>query len=1152
MCDFLACKIPQLPQRGKKFVWHCPESGEALWLTEIKKENPQTPFCIICDSAQNARILKTALAFFAPDFKSAILPDSETLPYDPFSPHPDLTSEKLHTLWQISQNTVDFLIIPTNVALQRLAPVSFLSGQSFFLKKGQKIALNNFRKRLQMTGYVATHQVINPGEYALRGAILDVFPMGSQFPFRLDLFDDEIESIRLFDAETQRSSQKTDEINILPAHEFPTDEKAIALFRANFRETFENTENPIYKNISKGFIPSGIEYYLPLFFNETATIFDYIFNDSILFLTPKTFEEMSTFYKDLEKRFEFLQNDRPLLKPEALFLTPEIFFKKAHDFGQIVFKPIPTELPEILINRRASEPLKNLIDFEKNHSNDKIFLLTDSLGRQEIILSLLNERNLNPLEIKNFKDKNSHFNISVAPLEKGFGAIFHGKPHFFFTENELYAWNRKYFKKSTAPSVDWWLKDLTELKIGDAVVHESHGVGRYAGLVKIEGSEEEFLKLLYADDAVLLVPVAQLQVISRYGGASSDGAPLNHLGSDSWDKTRRRAAQKASDVAAELLLLYARRQSQKGHAFCFDMRAYERFAAGFAFDETPDQAVAIAAVLKDMASEKPMDRLICGDVGFGKTEVALRAAFCAVLGGKQVAILCPTTLLCEQHFQTFVSRFQSVQEEWPVKIAQLSRFKSAKESQKIIQELQNGSVDIVIGTHKLISESVSFKRLGLIVIDEEHRFGVKQKEKLKKMRSEVDILTLTATPIPRTLAMSMEGLRDFSIISSAPNKRLAIKTFVLRHQASIMREAILRELKRGGQVYVVHNDVKTMEEAHRRLEKLVPEAKIVVGHGQMRETELERVMRDFTAGRANVLLASTIIETGLDNPHANTILIERAENFGLAQLHQLRGRVGRSHHQAYAYLLIDDEKTLKRDARQRLEAIAASDELGAGFYLAMQDLEIRGAGEILGENQSGEMAEVGFELYNQLLSRAVENLKKNNAPADFESLLAGGSATEINLHLPAFLPEDFCPDIHERLRLYKRLSNAESNDALDDFIQELIDRFGKLAPYAQNLCAVHRLRIFLKPYPIQKIEALSDSIRVQFSADFSKNTADNSAQNLTIDPAQIIFLIQNDKRFKLTGQDQLRFIVDSTNLQERIQAIHELLRLLTQKPNFPR
>lgn len=1144
-CDFLTFSAPKLPQAGKKFTWESPESGEALWLSELKESAKDTPFCIICDSAQAARALKTALAFFAPNFKTAILPDSETLPYDPFSPHPDLISEKLKTLWQMSQNAVDFLIIPAAVALQRLAPSAFLIGQTFLLKAGERIALNAFRQRLQEAGYVATKQVIAAGEYALRGAILDVFPMGSKSPFRLDLFDDEIESIRLFDVETQRSVQKVDEINILPAHEFPTDEKAVALFRANFRECFNNTQNQIYQQISKGFIPAGIEYYLPLFFNETATLFDYLLNESILFLTPSTFNEMSAFYKDLEKRFDFLQNERPLLKPESLFLKPDEFFKNAANFGQIILKPIKTELPEILINRRLADPLKNFSDFKNNHEKDKIFLFADSLGRQEIILSLFNERNLNPTEIKDFKNENSNFNIAIAPLEKGFGAIFHGQRHFFFTESELYASSRKHLKKSaTATNIDLWLKDLTELKIGDAVVHESHGVGRYAGLVKIEGSEEEFLKLLYADDAVLLVPVAQLQVISRYGGANNDSAPLNHLGSDAWDKARRRAAQKAADVAAELLLLYARRQAQKGHAFAFDTKAYERFAAGFAFDETPDQAAAIQAVLNDMASEKPMDRLICGDVGFGKTEVALRAAFCAVLGGKQVAILCPTTLLCEQHFQTFVARFQSVQAEWPVKIAQLSRFKSVKESQEIIKELKDGTVDIVIGTHKLIGETVAFKRLGLIVIDEEHRFGVKQKEKLKKMRAEVDILTLTATPIPRTLAMSMEGLRDFSIIASAPDKRLAIKTFVLRHQGSIMREAILRELKRGGQVYVVHNDVKTMADAHRRLEKLVPEAKIVVGHGQMREAELARVMRDFTAGRANVLLSSTIIETGLDNPHANTILIERAENFGLAQLHQLRGRVGRSHHQAYAYLLIDDEKSLKRDARQRLDAIAASDELGAGFYLAMQDLEIRGAGEILGENQSGEMADVGFELYNQLLSRAVDNLKKNKQSADFEDLLHGDSAMEINLHLPAFLPEDFCPDINERLRLYKRLASAENDETLDDFTQELIDRFGKLPPYAQNLCATHRLRIFLKPFPIQKLEAKSDAIRLQFSADFAKNTA--------IDPAQIIYLIQNDKRFKLAGQDQLRFIVDSESLDERLLKIHELFNLLTQKPNFPR
>ncbi len=1128
--------LPHLPPKAHTFPWKMPQGALSFYLSQLKKENPQQHFLVLTDSSQSAQALLTALSFFAPQFKTALLPDSETLPYDVFSPHPDLNAQKINTLWEVANQQVDFLILSAATALSRFAPPSFLLREAFSLKKGDSLHLENFRKRLQEAGYSSTHQVLRQGEYAVRGNLLDVFPSISQHPLRIDLFDEEVESIRFFDVETQRSFEKKDCIHILPAFDFPTNENALSLFRTNFRARFNSTDSLIYQNISKGFIPAGIEYYFPLFFkeNETVSIFNYLNKNTTLIYTPHTMDEMNVFQKEVLERFHFLNNfesERLLLTPEELYFSAEDFFKESKNWGSILLKEEAFSLPDIAINHQFANPLKSFQQFKEENQNAKILLFADSLGREEIISSLFKQHQFNLKTIPHFKEWENpkpDLALSVLPLEKGFAFSFHGQAHFFFTENELYQGKRKLFKKQKETQIDLYFKDLTELKINDAVVHERHGVGRYAGLVKIE--EGEFLKILYANSAALLVPVSELNVISRYGGQSAESAPLNVLGNDQWEKTKKRAQEEISDVAAELLKLYAERQSQKGHAFTFDEELYARFQAGFAFEETPDQAAAIEAVLKDLQSEKPMDRLICGDVGFGKTEVALRAAFCAVLDGKQVAILCPTTLLCEQHYQSFLARFLPLQNDLPVQIAQLSRFNSAKESKAITEGLKNGSVDILIGTHKLISGKAQFKNLGLLIIDEEHRFGVKQKEKLKSLRANVDCLTLTATPIPRTLAMSMEGLRDFSIIASAPQKRLSIKTFVTKAHKSVIREAILRELKRGGQVYFVHNDVKSILEAERRLTHLVPEAKILVGHGQMRETELEGVMRDFSARRANVLLSSTIIETGIDNPHANTILIENADQFGLAQLHQLRGRVGRSHHQAYAYLLVEDEKHLKKEARQRLDAIASSEELGAGFYLAMQDLEIRGAGEILGSAQSGEMAAVGFELYNQMLNRAVQELKNEN-PIPKENV-------EINLHLPSFLPEDYCPDINERLRLYKRLAHTENENDLENLTEELIDRFGKLPDSAHNLLSTHYWRIFLKDYPVLKLDAQGQFIRVQFNEDIQKNSK--------INPLRVIDLIQNDRRFQLNGKDLLRFQMDSNNLKERNTAIAEFFRLLTQ------
>ncbi len=971
--------------------------------------------------------------------------------------------------------------------------------------------------------------------------------MGSALPYRLDLFDNEIDSIKSFDPDSQRTLYPVPEVRLLPAREFPMDDRGRTRFRQRFREVFEGdpARSGIYKDISSGIAPAGIEYWLPLFFDETATLFDYLPKDALIVTQGNVPAAIAHFWNDTRSRYNLLSGEksRPLLPPADLFLSDEEFFLAAKAYGRIQLTestPSPSRegqgwkwgsrLPPLAIDRRAEDPLTTLKAFVAQFPG-RILLHAESPGRRETLNTLLNEHGLHAEAIGNFAEflaSDAKLALTISPLHGGFCLT---ERFALITESELYAGipRRTRREAQRKAGFDNWLKDLTELKVGDPVVHEHHGIGRYRGLIHMDLGEGpmEFLELQYAFEAKLFVPVSQLHVISRYSGPDPDTAPLHTLGSGQWEKARKKAAEQARDTAAELLALYAARATRQGHAFTFDENDYERFADGFGFEETPDQAQAIAAVIDDMRSGKPMDRLVCGDVGFGKTEVALRAAFCAVAGGKQVAVLCPTTLLCEQHFQTFSDRFA----DWPIRIAELSRFKTTRESAQTLKEMAEGKIDIVIGTHRLISKDIQFSRLGLVIIDEEHRFGVRQKEALKSLRAEVDVLTLTATPIPRTLAMSMEGIRDFSVIATAPQKRLAIKTFVSRFFDGIIREAVLRELKRGGQVYFLHNEVDTIANMREKLEKLVPEARIVVGHGQMNERELERVMRDFTGQRANLLLCTTIIETGIDNPHANTILINRAEKFGLAQLHQLRGRVGRSHHQAYAYLLVQDEKAMTKEARQRLEAIQMMEELGSGFYLAMHDLEIRGAGEVLGDNQSGEMQEVGFHLYSEMLGRAVAALKQGR-DADLAQPL--GIATEINLHVPALLPDAYCPDVHERLTLYKRLANCNHDDEISALQEELIDRFGDLPPQGVSLIASHRLRLLAKPLGVQKLDAGSDQIVLQF------------APNPPIEPMNIIHLIQKNRAYKLAGQDKLALIRHSPTLDDKVANIKEMLRALVE------
>ncbi|MES2771031.1 MAG: transcription-repair coupling factor [Pseudomonadota bacterium] len=1109
---------------------------------------------VITASAKDAQRLLLEIPWFAPEVKVQILPDWETLPYDHFSPHHDLVSERLATLYGLLRGECDVLLVPASTAVYRLTPPAYLAAYTFFLSKGEALKSEQLRAQLSLAGYHHVTQVIAPGEYSIRGGLLDLFPMGSALPYRIDLFDEEIESIKTFDVDNQRSLYPVAEIRLLPAREFPLDDKGRAHFRQRFREIFEGEPAKIalYKDISNGVAPAGIEYWLPLFFDETATLFSYLPENSVLYLHGDVPEAIRAFWRNAVSRYDMLSGDqsRPLLPPAELFLSEEAFFVAAKPYARLTLnaqanttdannlRGLNDALPKLAIDRRAEDPLSQLKSFIA-HFPGRILLIAESAGRRETLAQLLSEYAVQAENASNFAEflnASTRCALTVGPIHEGFQSteISPNEAIALISENELYAnspTRRTRHREQRKASLDNWLRDLTELKIGDPVVHEQHGIARYQGLLMLDlgEGEMEFLSLHYAGATKLYVPVAQLHLISRYSGSDPDAAPLHTLGTPQWEKAKRRAAEQARDTAAELLALYAQRAARQGHAFEFTAHDYDAFAEGFGFEETPDQASAIAAVIDDMKSGKPMDRLVCGDVGFGKTEVALRAAFCAVAGGKQVAVLCPTTLLCEQHYQTFSDRFAQIAHSWPINIVELSRFKTAKETSQALKALAEGKVDIVIGTHKLLQKDVQFTRLGLVVIDEEHRFGVRQKEALKALRAEVDVLTLTATPIPRTLGMSLEGLRDFSIIATAPQKRLAIKTFVSNFSDGIIREALLREFKRGGQVYFLHNEVHTIDNMRDKLAQLVPDARIVIGHGQMNERELERVMREFTQQHANLLLCTTIIETGIDNPHANTILINRAEKFGLAQLHQLRGRVGRSHHQAYAYLLTHEESGLTKQAKQRLEAIQMMDELGAGFYLAMHDLEIRGAGEVLGDNQSGEMQEVGFNLFTEMLNRAVTALKQGKEPDLSQAL---GIGTEINLHTPALLPNAYAPDVHERLNLYKRLANCNTQEDLNAMQEELIDRFGALPTQAQSLLESHRLRLLCKPLGIIKLDASGEKILLHFQA------------TPPIEPMRIINLIQSNRNYQLAGQDKLIYKCHSASLAERVSAVKVLLRQL--------
>jgi len=1112
----------------------------------ISQAAQKTPVIVITPDSLSAQRLVEDIQFYAkPDLPLLIFPDWETLPYDLFSPHQDIISERLTTLYHLPDIEQGVLVLPVNTLMSRLAPTDYVKAKSLLLTTGQHLNPEKWRQQLELSGYRRVEQVMEHGEFAVRGSLLDLFPMGSNMPYRIDLFDDEVDSIRNFDPDTQRSQSTIKEIRLLPAREFPLSDESIEQFRSQWRTEFSGdpTRCPIYRDVSANLAPAGIEYYLPLFFEKTHTLFDYLPSNNLIITLEGVLERAEQFWQEISERYEQLRHnvERPILPPTQLFLQANQVFAELHHYPHINLTQDETANglnfatrppPNLPVNSRASQPLVALQKFLETFQG-RVLIGGETTGRRESLLELLNKYNLVAKVVDNwqaFLHSKDSLCLTVAPLEQGL--VLEEPQLAIISETQLFGERvaqRRWRKKTIQRDTDSIVRDLTELTIGAPVVHEEHGVGRYQGLITLElgGIEAEFLHLEYAKQDKLYVPVSSLHLISRFTGMDPERAPLHRLGSAQWEKAKRKAAQKASDVAAELLDIYARRAAREGHVFKINQNDYQGFAQAFPFEETPDQQDAIEAVLEDMYSEHPMDRLICGDVGFGKTEVAMRAAFVAVMDGQQVAILVPTTLLSQQHYQTFQDRFA----EWPVRIEQLSRFRSKKQQTESLKAVVEGQADIVVGTHKLLQDNVKFKNLGLVIIDEEHRFGVKQKERFKSLRAEVDILTLTATPIPRSLNMALSHLRDLSIIATPPARRLAVKTFIREWESPLITEAILRELKRGGQVYFMHNNIDTIGKIAREVEELVPEARVQIAHGKMREHELEHVMQDFYHRRFNVLVCTTIIETGIDVPSANTIIINRADKLGLAQLYQLRGRVGRSHHRAYAYLITPPRQTMTKDALKRIDAIGSLEELGMGFTLATHDLEIRGAGELLGSGQSGHMQEIGYNLYSELLERAVAALKSGEQPELDRPLNQG---TEINLHSPALLPSDYLPDVHTRLIMYKRIANAPDLQALDDIQVEMIDRFGLLPEQAEALIKITELKLKATPLKIRKIDFGAQGGYVLFD------------EQGTIEPLKIVNLIQMQPfHYKLDGQEKLQFLLELPSFSERCQALETFLTQLS-------
>ncbi|HDS1522572.1 TPA: transcription-repair coupling factor [Stenotrophomonas maltophilia] len=1143
---------PPLPRAGQlRAWWRAPASPTALaWYLAQAARAHDAPLLVIARDNHGANQLEADLHTLLggdPALPVVAFPDWETLPYDRFSPHPDIISQRLSALHRLPTLKRGLVIVPVQTLLQQLAPRSYVIGGSFDLKVGQRLDLETEKRRLESAGYRNVPQVMDPGDFAVRGGLLDVFPMGADEPLRVELLDEDIDSIRAFDPESQRSLDKVEAVHMLPGREVPMDEASIARVLATLRERFDvdTRRSALYQDLKSGLAPAGVEYYLPLFFERTATLFDYLPDGSLPVVCAGTGEAAEAFWAQTGERYEQRRHDveRPLLPPSALYLSPELLRERLNDAPRIEVwaadhariadahplgdQPLPP-LPVAARDAPAGDALKSFL----GHYPGRVLIAADSPGRREALLEVLQAAELKPpvvADLPAFLADDARFAIAVAPLEDGFAL---DDPRIaVLTERQLFperaGSTRRTRRAGREPEAI--IRDLGELTEGAPIVHEDHGVGRYRGLIAMDvgGMPGEFLEIEYAKGDRLYVPVAQLHLISRYSGASAETAPLHSLGGEQWSKAKRKAAEKVRDVAAELLEIQARRQARAGLALQVDRAMYEPFAAGFPFEETPDQLAAIDATLRDLASSQPMDRVVCGDVGFGKTEVAVRAAFAAASAGKQVAVLVPTTLLAEQHYRNFRDRFA----DYPLKVEVLSRFKTTKEIKAELEKVAAGTIDVIVGTHRLLQPDVKFKDLGMVIVDEEQRFGVRQKEALKALRANVHLLTLTATPIPRTLNMAMAGLRDLSIIATPPPNRLAVQTFITQWDNALLREAFQRELARGGQLYFLHNDVESIGRMQRELSELVPEARIGIAHGQMPERELEKVMLDFQKQRFNVLLSTTIIESGIDIPNANTIIINRADRFGLAQLHQLRGRVGRSHHRAYAYLVAPDRRSITPDAEKRLEAIASMDELGAGFTLATHDLEIRGAGELLGEDQSGQMAEVGFSLYTELLERAVRSIKQGKLP----DLDAGEEVrgAEVELHVPALIPEDYLPDVHTRLTLYKRISSARDSDALRELQVEMIDRFGLLPDAAKHLFAIAELKLKANTLGIRKLDLGENGGRIVFES------------KPIIDPMAVIQLIQKQPNlYAMEGPDKLRIKHPLPLPEDRFNAARALLTTL--------
>lgn len=1153
--------LPQLSsifgkQTWGKQTWRGLEScSQALLIAEMSKQ--AQPLLVVTADTASANRLREEVQFFlgnSCDYPILHFPDWETLPYDHFSPHDDIVSERLKSLNTLINMKQGVIIAPITTLMTRIPPREHLQSYSLSLSVGDQFHVDQRRRQLEEAGYRCVDTVYEHGEFAVRGSLFDLYPMGSTLPYRIDLFDETIDTLRTFDPETQRSIEQTESITLLPAREFPIDDAGIKFFRKQWHERFDNVDHrqcPLYQDISEGIAPAGIEYYLPLFFDRCASLFDYLSENSGIVTLAGLENAGDHYWQEVNNRYESRCGDlqRPLLTPKEIFLaTNEVFsaikaFRHIQLLGHIDESDITKgvffntkALPTVAIEGQSDTPLLNLNTFTTK-TDYRILFCVESAGRREALLDILKQSHLKPFQVEDWPafaaNKQHDIGIIESPIEKG--CLLEDLNIALISETELFGQQVKQRRrrKSSQDASEAFIKSLTELTIGAPVVHVDHGVGRYLGLqtISIDGQDNEFLTLRYADDAKLYVPVTHLHLINRYAGNDEALAPLHKLGSDQWQKAKDKAAKEVRDVAAELLEIYARRDARKGHIFEFSDKDYQLFADSFPFEETPDQEVAIDAVKADMQSDKPMDRLVCGDVGFGKTEVAMRAAFIAASSSKQVAVLVPTTLLAQQHYDNFRDRFAN----WPVNIEMVSRFKTTKEIKAIEARIAEGKIDILIGTHKILNSDFTFKSLGLLIIDEEHRFGVRQKEAIKALRSEVDILTLTATPIPRTLNMAMHGIRDLSIIATPPARRLSVKTFVRPHDQNLIKEAVLRELLRGGQVYYLHNDVKTIEKTARELAELVPEARIGVAHGQLRERELEQIMSDFYHQRSTILVCSTIIETGIDVPNANTIIIERADKFGLAQLHQLRGRVGRSHHQAYAYLLTPPPKVMTADAEKRLEAISQAHDLGAGFMLATQDLEIRGAGELLGDEQSGQMHTIGFTLYMDMLKQTVKALKEGKL--DKEITLKSNN-TDVNLHIPALIPDSYIADVHTRLSLYKRLSALEDKEAFKELQIEMIDRFGLLPDEVKDLIAVTELKLYAEKLGITKIDANENQIKLEFSADPN------------VDPLTIIKLVQSQpQKYQLRGANQLLFTTHMHRAEDRIRTLTQLLDTLTINAN---